>query len=157
MLIRKGLEKDLPDVYNLIKELAIYEKALPEVETTIETMREDGFGTKPVFGFYVAEINGMLVGLSLYYIRYSTWKGKLLFLEDLIVLDEYRHNGIGTKLMDATIQEAKLQNCNGLQWQVLDWNQSAIDFYKKYNPLSDPDWINCRLSKKQIKNHISSS
>ena len=153
MRIRKGIEKDLPDVYNLIKELAIYEKALPEVETTIESMREDGFCKTPVFGFFVAEIEKKIVGLSLYYFRYSTWKGKLLFLEDLVVLEKYRNNGIGRKLMDATIQEAKLQKCKGLQWQVLDWNKPAIDFYEKYNPLFDPEWINCRLSEEQIQNY----
>jgi len=153
MRIRKGIEKDLPDVYILIKELAVYEKALPEVETTIESMREDGFGKTPVFGFFVAEIEKKIVGLSLYYFRYSTWKGKLLFLEDLVVLEKYRNNGIGRKLMDATIQEAKLQKCKGLQWQVLDWNKPAIGFYEKYNPLFDPEWINCRLSEEQIQNY----
>jgi GNAT superfamily N-acetyltransferase len=153
MIVRKGVEADLPDVHTLIKELASYEKALNEVETTVDSMRKDGFGEDPVFGFYVAEVKGKIVGLSLYYYRYSTWKGKLLYLEDLIVLESYRRNGIGRKLMEATLKEAKQQNCNGLQWQVLDWNQPALDFYKQYNPVFDSEWINCRLSREQIEHH----
>jgi ribosomal protein S18 acetylase RimI-like enzyme len=120
-------------------------------------MREDGFGENPVFGFYIAETDGKIVGLSLYYYRYSTWKGKLLYLEDLIVLEEYRRNGIGRKLMDATIQEAKIQKCNGIQWQVLDWNQPAIEFYEKYQPSLDGEWINCRLSREQIEHYDTTS
>lgn len=157
MNIRKGTENDLQDVHDLVKELAIYEKALDEVETTVESMREDGFGKNPVFGFHVAETGGKIVGLSLYYYRYSTWKGKLLYLEDLIVLESYRHKGIGRKLMDATIEEAKIQHCNGIQWQVLDWNQPAIRFYEQYKPFADAAWINCRLSKQQIEDHNSTS
>ncbi|MBR9998594.1 MAG: GNAT family N-acetyltransferase [Cyclobacteriaceae bacterium] len=157
MIIRKGVETDLKDVYDLVKELAIYEKALDEVETSVDSMLEDGFGKNPVFGFHVAATDGKIVGLSLYYYRYSTWKGKLLYLEDLVVLEKYRGRGIGRKLMDATIQEAKLQHCNGIQWQVLDWNQPAIGFYEKYEPLFDPAWINCRLSREQIENYNSTS
>ncbi len=157
MIIRKGLERDLPDVHHLVKELAFYEKAEDQVETTINSMREDGFGENPVFGFYIAETDGKIVGLSLYYYRYSTWKGKLLYLEDLIVLEEYRRNGIGRKLMDATIREAKIQKCNGIQWQVLDWNQPAIEFYKKYQPSLDGEWINCRLSREQIEHYDPTS
>jgi GNAT superfamily N-acetyltransferase len=157
MIIRKGIKNDLHDVHNLVIELAIYENAPEEVETSVESMREDGFGKNPVFGFHVAEVEGKIVGLSLYYYRYSTWKGKLLYLEDLIVLEAYRHLGIGRKLMDATITEAWVQQCNGIQWQVLDWNEPAIRFYKKYNPVVDASWINCRLSKRQIENYNSTS
>jgi len=153
MIIRKGTETDLHEVHSLVKELAVYEKALNEVETTVSSMREDGFGENPVFGFHVAEIAGKVVGLSLYYYRYSTWKGKLLYLEDLIVRKACRGNGIGRKLMEATILEAKLQNCNGMQWQVLDWNQPALDFYNKYNPILDAEWINCRLTRNQIQDY----
>lgn len=153
MNIRKGVESDLSVVHHLVKELAIYEEAEDQVETTVHSMREDGFGENPVFGFYVAEMDGKIVGLSLYYFRYSTWKGKLLYLEDLIVFEKYRRSGIGTKLMDATILEAKIQKCNGIQWQVLDWNQPAIEFYKKYAPVLDSEWINCRLSREQIENY----
>jgi predicted N-acetyltransferase YhbS len=157
MIIRKGIEKDLPAVHQLIRALAIYEKAPDQVETTVESMKQDGFGENPLFGFFVAEIHGRIVGLSLYYYRYSTWKGKLLYLEDLIVLEEYRRSGIGRKLMDATIREAKIQQCNGIQWQVLDWNIPAIEFYKKYQPLLDAEWVNCRLSREQIGNYNSTS
>lgn len=157
MKIRKGTENDLQDVHNLVRELATYENALEEVETTVESMREDGFGENPAFGFHVAEADGKIVGLSLYYYRYSTWKGKLLYLEDLIVLESCRLKGIGRKLMDATIEEARAQHCNGIQWQVLDWNQPAIRFYQKYDPFIDAAWINCRLSRQQIEDHNSSS
>jgi GNAT superfamily N-acetyltransferase len=157
MIIRKGLETDLADVHELVRELALYEKAPDEVETTVESMRKDGFGNNPVFGFHVAEIESKIVGLSLYYYRYSTWKGKLLYLEDLIVREDYRGNGIGRKLMEATILEARHQNCNGLQWQVLEWNQPAIDFYNIYKPILDKEWINCRLSRDQIHGQGSTS
>lgn len=157
MIIRKGVESDLSAVHQLIRALAIYEKAPDQVETTVESMKQDGFGENPLFGFFVAEISGRIVGLSLYYYRYSTWKGKLLYLEDLIVLEEYRRSGIGRKLMDATIREAKIQQCNGIQWQVLDWNNPAIEFYKKYQPLLDAEWVNCRLSREQIENYNSTS
>lgn len=157
MTIRKGIESDLPAVHHLIRALAVYEKAPQEVETTIESMRKDGFGENPLFGFFVAESDGRIVGLSLYYYRYSTWKGKLLYLEDLIVLEEFRRGGIGRKLMEATIREAKLQDCNGIQWQVLEWNLPAIEFYKKYQPVLDGEWINCRLTREQIEHYKSTS
>lgn len=157
MIIRKGVESDLSAVHKLIRALAIYEKAPDQVETTVESMKQDGFGENPLFGFFVAEIPGRIVGLSLYYYRYSTWKGKLLYLEDLIVLEEYRRSGIGRKLMDATIREAKIQQCNGIQWQVLDWNIPAIEFYNQYQPLLDAEWVNCRLSREQIENYNSTS
>jgi ribosomal protein S18 acetylase RimI-like enzyme len=157
MIIRKGIESDLTEAHHLVRSLAIYEKAPEQVQTTVDSMRKDGFGENPLFGFMVAEIQGKIVGLSLYYYRYSTWKGKLLYLEDLIVLEEYRRKGIGRKLMDATIREAKIQQCNGVQWQVLDWNLPAIEFYRKYQPLMDGEWINCRLSREQIENYKPTS
>lgn len=156
-IVRKGKKEDLSQVHDLIRELAVYEKAVHEVETTIDILEEDGFGNSPAYGFYVAESDNTIVGLALYYYRYSTWKGKLLYLEDLIVKDECRGQGIGRKLMDAVIHEAGRTNCRGVQWQVLDWNESAINFYKKYEPVLDPEWINCRLTYEQIKNYNSTS
>lgn len=144
-MIRKGIESDLPDVIELIKELAIYEKALHEVDNTLDRMKEDGFGQEPVFGFFVAEQNGQIVGLSLYYYRYSTWKGKRLYLEDLIVTESQRGKGIGQQLMNATIQYAKDQNCTGMMWQALDWNEPALKFYETYGARFDSEWVNCHL------------
>ncbi len=143
--IHQGKEEDLPEVLELVKELAIYEHALEEVENTVEKMKEDGFGKEPVFGFLLAKENGVAIGLSLYYFRYSTWKGKRLFLEDLIVKEAHRSKGVGKLLLDETISKAKSLNCTGMMWQVLDWNEPAINFYKKYGARLDNEWINCHL------------
>lgn len=148
--IRRGTEKDLKDVYDLIMELAIYEKAPHEVENSVERMRQDGFGEQPVFGFFVAEENQKVVGTAIYYYRYSTWKGKALYLEDLVVSARYRGKGYGKALLDAIVQQAKADDCKQVRWQVLDWNQSAIDFYKSIGADLDPEWINCTLDEKQI-------
>ncbi len=145
MKIRKGGKDDLPVIFKLIRELAEYERATHEVITSVESMEEDGFGENPVFGFHVAENNTGIVGLALYYYRYSTWKGKLLFLEDLVVTEPYRNKGIGRLLMDAVFREARDQKCRGIQWQVLEWNEPAISFYRKYDPEFDPEWINCKI------------
>ncbi|MFC2126113.1 GNAT family N-acetyltransferase [Bacteroidota bacterium] len=157
IIIRRGAREDLPQVFDLIMELAEYEKAPHEVENSIEQMTEDGFGEQPVFGFIVALLNKQIIGLSLYYYRYSTWKGKLLYLEDLIVTEKYRNNGIGKRLLDETVKEALKLNCTGLQWQVLDWNKSAIEFYRKLGASFDGEWVNCRLSREQLLNYNFSS
>lgn len=157
MIVRKGEKEDLEYALGLVKELAVYESALDEVKNTVEEMEKDGFGMVPVFGFFVAENNDGIVGMSLYYIRYSTWKGKILYIEDLIVSERFRGSGAGRMLMEASIQEAKNQNCNGVQWQVLDWNEPAIKFYEKYNPVQDPEWINFKIEKDNLDNYNSSS
>ena len=157
MIVRKGEKEDLHKVYDLILELAVYEKARHEVKTSIKEMEEDGFGPNPVFGFHVAENNEGIIGMSLYYYRYSTWKGKILYIEDLIVTEKYRRSGIGTKLMEAAIEEAKLQQCKGVHWQVLEWNEPAIEFYKKYDPELDDEWINFRINKDQFDTYNSIS
>ena len=144
--IRKGEKADLPDAFRLIKELALFEKAPEEVTNTIEMMEEDGFGANPIYGFIVAEDKGEIVGMSMYYYRYSTWKGKRLYLEDLIVTEKARGTGIGKDLLDRTVEIAKETNCTGVMWQVLDWNTPAIDFYKKYGASLDEEWINCNLN-----------
>jgi len=157
MIVRKGRKEDIKQVYDLILELAHYENAPGEVKTTIEEMTEDGFGSNPVFGFIVAENSEGIIGVSLYYFRYSTWKGKLLYIEDLIVTKNHRRRGVGTRLMEASIEEAKKEKCNGVQWQVLEWNEPAIKFYEKYKPVLDGEWINCRISKDQFDDHKSIS
>ncbi|PIB37151.1 GNAT family N-acetyltransferase [Reichenbachiella sp. 5M10] len=143
--IRQGVKADLPAVLELIRELAIYEKALHEVNNTLEKMAEDGFGPQPIFGFFVAESQDKIIGLSLYYYRYSTWKGKRLYLEDLIVTESERGNGVGKLLMDHTIAFGKSQKCTGMMWQALDWNEPALNFYKTYKASFDEEWVNCHL------------
>ena len=147
--IREGKREDLPQVLELVKELADYEKALHEVTNTVEMMEEDGFGEHPVFSFVVAENERSIVGLALYYYRYSTWTGKRLYLEDIIVTQQERGKGVGKLLFERTIEKAKEAGCKGLTWQVLDWNEPAINFYKKYNAKFDGEWINCHLEEDQ--------
>jgi GNAT superfamily N-acetyltransferase len=157
LLIRKGTIDDLQAVFELVKELAVYEKAAHEVENSVERMKRDGFGDHPLFGFLVAESGNKIIGLSLYYFRYSTWKGKMLYLEDLIVTGNFRKYGIGKKLFEATISTAKEENCRGMVWEVLDWNELAFNFYSKYNPVTEPQWVVCRLTKEQIDRYSSVS
>lgn len=146
LLIRKGIESDLPRALELIKELAIYEKAPDEVVVTKEEMINWGFGNEKVFDFFVAELNGIIQGIALYYYKYSTWKGKCLFLEDIIVTESFRGNGIGKKLFDEIVNVAKEKKVRRLEWQVLEWNTPAINFYKKYGSHLDGEWINCKLT-----------
>ena len=152
MIIRHGKKDDLKEVLCLIKELAEYENALSEVEITVQELEKDGFGEKPYFGFLVAEKNSTIVGLSFYWIRYSTWKGKFLFLEDFIVKKEYRRNDIGSKLFYETLRVCEKMKCKGMCWQVLDWNKTAINFYKKYNAKISSEWLNGKLTEVQIQN-----
>ena len=147
--IRQGTENDLPDAFRLIQELAVYEKEPEAVVTTVESMQVDGFGDNPVFGFFVAEFNDEIVGLSLYYDRYSTWRGRCLYLEDLIVTESCRGKGIGKALFDRTVKKAKDDGYQGMSWQVLDWNEPAIGFYKSYGAKIEEQWLNCRLEKEQ--------
>jgi len=149
--IREGKKADLPRVLELIKELATFEKAGHEVTNTIELMEYDGFGPNPIYGFFVAENESGIVGISLYYWRYSTWKGKRLYLEDIIVTEQVRGKGIGKLLFDRTMQHTLDQNCSGMMWQVLDWNEPAISFYKKYGAKFDGEWLNCTLESAQIR------
>jgi GNAT superfamily N-acetyltransferase len=151
--IRKGTKTDLPAVLNLVKELAIYEKAPNEVTVTLNEMERDGFGENPIFSFFVAETDGKVVGIALYYIKYSTWKGKCVFLEDIIVTEAYRQYGIGKKLFDEVVKVAKAMNVKRLEWQVLEWNEPAIKFYKKLNAHFDEEWINCKLTDKEIQEY----
>lgn len=149
--IRKGLRKDIPRVLDLIKELAEFEKAPHEVTNTVDQMVSDGFGPNPIYGFFVAENENGIVGLSLYYWRYSTWKGKRLYLEDIIVTEKERGKQIGKRLFERTMKHALDENCTGMMWQVLDWNEPAINFYKKYGSVIQQDWMNCTLESSQIE------
>ena len=120
-------------------------------------MEHDGFGPNPIFGFFVAENEKTIIGLSLYYWRYSTWKGKRLYLEDIIVTETERGKGIGKLLFDRTMQHALDENCSGMMWQVLDWNEPAINFYRKYGSKMGADWLNCTLEADQIRSLIDSN
>ena len=150
--IREGVKDDLPSVLKLIKELADYENAIDQVTITLHDLEQDGFGSQPFFWFLVAEKDSVIIGISFYWIRYSTWKGKFLFLEDFVIKEKYRRHGIGSKLFEETIKICKKLNLNGMTWQVLDWNIPAIDFYKKFDAEISKDWLNGKLTKKQIEN-----
>ncbi len=130
VIIRKAVQEDCASMLELIKELAEYEKALHEVTVTLDEFTEDGFGKSPVWGAFVAELNGGIVGISLYYDRYSTWKGRRLYLEDLVVTEKMRGRQIGKLLFDATVEYGKSNAYSGMVFQVLNWNEPAINFYK---------------------------
>ncbi|MGZ3862026.1 MAG: N-acetyltransferase family protein [Bacteroidia bacterium] len=149
--IRKGTREDLPQVLGLVKELAVYERAPNEVEVTVDEMQNWGFGNDKIFEFFVAEDGNKVVGISLYYYKYSTWKGKCLFLEDIIVTESYRRYGLGSKLFNEVARVAKQQKVRRMEWQVLEWNVTALDFYKKYHANLDDEWINCKLTFDQLQ------
>lgn len=157
LLIRKGTTDDLPQALSLIQELALFENAPHEVVTTVAQMKEDGFGENPVFKMIVAELNGELVGLAVYFLKYSTWKGKGVYLDDLIVKESYRKHGIGKLLFNAVVEDSVALNAKQLHWQVLDWNENAINFYTKYNATFDSEWINCKLSDIQLNDIIANN
>src|SRR5690349_733495 len=154
--IRVGQKEALTRVLELIKELAEFERAPHEVTNTVKALETDGFGPRPVYGFFVAEKEDRIIGLSLYYWRYSTWKGKRLYLEDIIVTASERGQGAGKLLFDRTMQKALEDDCTGMMWQVLDWNEPAINFYKKYGSRLDDEWVNCSLEAEQIRRHFAS-
>ncbi|MCX7743472.1 MAG: GNAT family N-acetyltransferase [Flavobacteriales bacterium] len=148
--LRPAKKVDAPEILRLIKLLAEYEKAPHEVTNTVEDIIRDGFGENPIFWVIVAEADQRIVGMSLWYIRYSTWKGKCLYLEDIIVEEPYRGKGIGKALFEATIHAAKNMQAKAMVWQVLDWNTPSIEFYKKYGCELDNTWINCKLTEEQL-------
>jgi len=140
--IRRATIEDCPSMLGLINELAVYEKAPNEVTVTLSHFEQSGFGENPVWWAFVAEVNNTIVGFALYYIRYSTWKGQCLYLEDFIVTENMRGQGIGKLLFDRVVQETKDKGFSRMVWQVLEWNEPAINFYKKYKANLDPEWIN---------------
>lgn len=150
-LIRIGTVNDLPQVLNLIKDLAAFENEPYEVEVTIAEMQNWGFGKDKIFDFFVIEIDNIIIGLALYYFKYSTWKGKCLFLEDIIVKENVRNKGYGKKLFNAVVEVAKNTGVKRMEWQVLDWNKNAIEFYNKYQANLDSKWINCKLNYSQLQ------
>jgi len=160
MKVRRGVKEDLQGVLALINELARYEKAADEVSVTLEQLARDGFSAKggsasggeasKLFEMIVAEDGDSIVGMALYYFGYSTWKGKMLYLDDIVVNEKYRRNGVGKQLFDAVLLEAKKRKVKQLRFHVLDWNEPAINFYKKNNVKFEEEWITCKLSEEQI-------
>ncbi len=143
-VIRKADKEDCERMMELVHELAIFEKAPKEITVTFDHFVESGFGEKPVWWAFVAEIEGRVEGFALYYIRYSTWKGQRMYLEDFLVNEELRGLGIGKLLFDKLIEEAKEKRFSGIVWQVLGWNTTAINFYNKYEGVEiDSGWLNC--------------
>ena len=151
VIIRKAIKEDIPFVLDLIKELALYEKAPQEVTNTVEEMVKDGFSDHPVYFCDVAELNGSVVGIAIYFIKYSTWKGKAIYLDDILVTEKMRGKGIGKLLFNNVLKISHASGANQLHWQVLDWNTPAINFYKKYPTDFDNEWINCKLNKQQLE------
>jgi GNAT superfamily N-acetyltransferase len=143
--IRRAVREDCPRLLELVQELAEYERAPQEVTVTLEHFAESGFGEKPVWWAFVAELDGVIQGFALYYIRYSTWKGQAMYLEDILVTEQMRGRGMGRMLFDRLIEEAQEKGFKRMVWQVLEWNEPAINFYKKYNASFDPEWVNCSI------------
>ncbi|TBR19517.1 MAG: GNAT family N-acetyltransferase [Chitinophagaceae bacterium] len=143
--IRRTAKEDCPRLLELIQELATYERAPNEVTVTLAHFIESGFGNNPVWWAFVAEEEGLILGFALYYIRYSTWKGQRMYLEDILVTESARRKGIGKLLMDRLIVESQEKKFGAIVWQVLEWNEPAINFYKKYKTNFDAEWVNCAI------------
>ncbi|MFD2865257.1 GNAT family N-acetyltransferase [Mucilaginibacter antarcticus] len=151
--LRNAAKEDCVRLLELVNELALYEKAPQEVTVTLAEFEDAGFGAKPVWKAFVAEIDGLIVGFALYYVRFSTWKGCRMYLEDFIVTEPMRGRGIGKLLFDQLVIEAKEMGFSGMVWQVLDWNEPALNFYAKYNAAIEAGWLNASLSKDQLLNY----
>lgn len=154
MNIRKGRVEDMPRVLELIQELATFEKQPDAVQVTVSDLERDGFGANPLFQILVAELDGEIPGIALFYNRYSTWKGKTIHLEDLIVSEKYRGSGIGMKLYEAVMAEAKSQNVRRVEWNVLDWNTPAISFYEKTGAVVFKDWLVAQMDEKGLADFV---
>jgi L-amino acid N-acyltransferase YncA len=146
IIIREAAKEDCPRMMELVKELAEYEKAPEQVTVSFDHFVQSGFGPNPVWWAWVVEANDNVEGFALYYTRYSTWKGQRMYLEDIIVTDKMRGKGLGKLLLDKLIEVAAAKGYSGMMWQVLEWNEPAINFYKKYKAVHfDPEWINCSI------------
>ncbi len=144
--IRRAVKEDCSRMMELVQELAIYEKEPEAVIVDFDHFVESGFGDNPVWWAFVAEIDGTVEGFALYYIRYSTWKGQRMYLEDLLVTEKLRGMGVGKLLFEQLFEEANKKKYSGIAWQVLDWNEPAINFYKKLGNVNfDNGWVNCSI------------
>lgn len=145
MTIRHAVKEDCSRLLELVHELAVYERAPEAVTVSLEHFTESGFGQNPVWWALVAEEDGIVQGFALYYVRFSTWKGQRMYLEDLLVTEAMRGRGMGKLLFDALIEEARAKKFHGITWQALEWNEPALNFYRKYNAAIDPEWVNCSI------------
>jgi GNAT superfamily N-acetyltransferase len=150
MTIRKGNPEDMQAVLGLIQELAAFEKEPDAVLITVDDLTRDGFGEVPLFQVFVAEVDSEIVGIALYYYRYSTWKGKTIHLEDLVVKDKMRGTGIGYALYSEIIKQGKKDKVRRIEWNVLDWNTPAIEFYEKSGAKVLGDWRVAQMSEDAI-------
>ena len=157
MIIRKGTPTDMPAVLSLIKELAAYEKEPDAVVVTVEDLVRDGFSPNPLFHCFVAEVNDRIIGIALYYYRYSTWKGKTIHLEDLIVKEKERGIGAGMALYKEVIKQGKKDGVRRIEWAVLDWNQNAIDFYVKTGAKFLSDWRLVQMDEQGMEAFLKSN
>lgn len=149
--IRKAEVRDVPRMLELVRELAVFEKEPEAVTVTLEHMREAGFGPYPVWVGWVAEVEGLIVGIAVCYERYSTWKGRRLYLEDIVVTEEARGKRIGEELFRQCAKYAVEKNYAGMLWQVLDWNTDAIRFYERFGSVLDPQWVNGSLELDELR------
>jgi GNAT superfamily N-acetyltransferase len=150
MNIRKGRPEDMQAVLELIQELADFEKEPDAVLVTVDDLIRDGFGPIPLFHVFVAEVESEIVGIALYYYRYSTWKGKIIHLEDLVVTDKMRGTGLGYALYSEIIKQGKRDKVRRIDWHVLDWNASAIEFYEKSGAKVLKDWYVTQMDEEGI-------
>ena len=155
MNIRKGSPEDMEAVLSLIKELAVFEKESSAVVITVEDLVRDGFSSSPLFHVFVAEEASQIVGIALYYYRYSTWKGKTIHLEDLVVKENSRGSGVGFALYSEIIKQGKKDKVRRIEWNVLDWNTPAIDFYKKSGAKVLDDWKVAQMDEAAIDNFLA--
>ena len=154
MIIRKATKNDMPSVLELIQELATFEKEPDAVVVTVDDLVRDGFSENPLFQCFVAEVDGEIIGMALYYYRYSTWKGKTIHLEDLIVKENKRGTGAGFSLYKEIIKQGKAENVRRIEWNVLDWNTPAIDFYEKSGAKVLDDWRVVHMDETGIKQFL---
>ncbi len=156
-IIREGYAKDAQSVLDLITELAIFEKEPNAVEVTVEDLLKDGFSKNPKFKLFVAEQDAKIIGIALFYERYSTWKGKTIHLEDLIVTKSKQKIGAGKALYTAVLKYAHDNNFNRVDWEVIDWNTNAINFYKSTGATYLDDWSVVKMSKENLAKFIQNS
>ena len=157
MIIRKASKNDMPSVLELIQELAVFEKEPDAVVVTVEDLVRDGFSENPLFQCFVAEVDNAIIGMALYYYRYSTWKGKTIHLEDLIVKESKRGTGAGFALYKEIIKQGKAENVRRIEWNVLDWNTPAIDFYEKSGAKLIGDWRVVHMDEKGIEQFLNTT
>jgi GNAT superfamily N-acetyltransferase len=153
--IRKALKADMPEVLDLIRELAVFEKEPDAVEVTVDELEREGFGKSPMFTCFVAEVMNEIVGMALVYFRFSTWKGRTVHLEDLVVTERMRGKGVGEALYRKVMEYATEQGVKRVQWVVLDWNEGAVNFYKRTGATILDDWMLVDMEEQQVKNYLS--